>query len=74
MEINKSCLDCEFSMWGNKDNNVIGVCRWMFPFPLPKWLKGADILEVHGYNVKRKINKEAPYIDCPGWKIEKVKE
>lgn len=43
------------------------MCSWMFPFPLPKWLTGADILEVHGYNVKRKITKDRPHIECPPW-------
>ncbi len=73
MEIDKNCLDCEFGLWGSKNENE-GVCLWMFPFPLPPWLKGIDILQVHGYNIKRKIFKDRPFVKCPAWKEIEVNE
>jgi len=66
MEINKTCLDCKFAIW-HKGEKDYGLCSWMFPFPLPKWLTGGDILEVHGYNEKRKIYQERPHVNCPAW-------
>ena len=71
MDINKTCLDCKFALWHGGDESY-GMCSWMFPMPLPKWLAGVDILEVHNYNVKRKIYKDRPHVNCPAWKeIEK---